>query len=735
MLSSKKKKLWSMGRIYTIALVVGLGMSLVIGIGINHTFVSQQQTETTIHHQVQQTLQQTNFALNKLLPYELAVNQLSSAIYNYHFQLESQSPDQKSISEASQNVSTQLTLAYQQLRQTDSSAINPKLRAQIAAGTESLIALHNRLGEAKTPAEQQRLYLQVSTQIHQIEHLFNQSALFLRVQNNELRQRLLANNNQTINQLQQLNTDESNLITIFIVLLIALPLLITLAIAYILDQRLRWLIKYANAITNDSSTPVPFRANDRLGLLAMALYRLGRQVKRHINQVVEQTVHVENARVVAEKMANYDPLTALPNRRHFTQLLEKQLQNNNDDANSRYLMFLDLDNFKPINDFYGHDAGDRLLRIIAARLANLLRPDDVIARLGGDEFAMIIRCDTAQVDSIAQKILNHIAQPIALNDKRIDISISVGIALMNEESTVSKLLKQADMAMYQAKALGKNNFSFYSPELETEVLHHQRLLNDAKHGLANNEFVLYYQPKIDLKTLKPIGCEALIRWQHHEKGLLLPGAFLPQLENSAFMLEIEGWVLRTACEQASYWINLGHPISLAVNVTIKQFFAENFVSMVQQILRDTGFPPHMLELEITETMLMDDIKRGEQILAALREQNISVAVDDFGTGYSSLGYLHDLPLDCLKLDRRFVSAITPGHDPSIIDAIISLGHRLNLKIVAEGIETDAQLRSLQQLGCDVGQGYLFSPALPYNEFLQYINLPRAKLISLSRTAR
>ena len=723
MIISKQKKLWPLQQLYVVYMSLAIVLLLIATGWVTYTLINDKDTSTARQQQALIAIEHSNNLLSNHLPFELATVHLLQSLQQINQQFQVLQKDEHHALEPLDQAMRNLRQHYQELMELSAPTVSEALKSRLKENMQNLLPMTDHVLQLPNAQPLLQFYQREGVHLQQAEQILEQIDNMLHAQTRGLQKNLQDINSVLSDSLQQQKSSSSiSLLLILVSFIIVLPLSFSLMLYLKLHQRFDALRNYVFGLGQNGEIAPPFRANDQMGHIAMAFYRLSRRAQRHAKQLQAHANDVENARIITERLTNYDPLTGLVNRRHFSQLLEKHLHQQHSSDTPRYLLFLDLDNFKEINDMHGHHAGDRLLRIVSARLESTLRPEDLVARLGGDEFSMIITCPAEQITLIAQKILSHVAQPISMNEKLVDVSVSIGITTFDgDDQTVSKLLKQADMAMYQAKASGKNNFAFYSNALEEEVINSQNLLAQAKQALNNNEFVLHYQPKVDLQTRATIGCEALIRWNHPDKGLLAPAAFLPVLEHQPLMLELEKWVLHTACQQAAYWVRQGHQISLAVNVTIRQFFAKDFVASVQQTLQKSGLPPQLLELEITETMLMDDIQAGERILNALRELGITIAIDDFGTGYSSLGYLQELPLDCLKLDRSFVNAITHDSDPSIIDAIINLGHRLNLKVVAEGIETNDQYERLKHLKCDIGQGYLFSRPIPYEDFLQQLN--------------
>ncbi len=424
-------------------------------------------------------------------------------------------------------------------------------------------------------------------------------------------------------------------------------------------------------------------------------------------------------------LAYYDSLTSLPNR----QLLNERLSWAMTEADSRdrlvAVMFLDLDRFKTINDTLGHDVGDALLKSVAERLKACVRPGDTISRLGGDEFTIVL-ASVAHVDDVArvaQKILDQFVAPFRIAGRDLFASPSIGITLYPfDDNNTESLLKNADTAMYHAKSLGRNNFQFYTAELNARAARQLELETGMRRALEREEFVLYYQPLVDIQTGDIVGMEALLRWQHPQYGLVPPMEFIPLAEETGLIVPIGEWVLRTACAQIKAWHATGFPaLHAAVNLSSKQLQQKNFAEVVKRIIRETGLDPRYLDLELTESLLMQDMEAAETILKELKAMGVMFSLDDFGTGYSSLSYLKRFPIDFLKIDRSFIKDIT--HDrygAGIVRAIIVMAHTLGIKVIAEGVETHEQLGFLREQGCSISQGYFCSKPLPVNDFTRLL---------------
>jgi len=413
------------------------------------------------------------------------------------------------------------------------------------------------------------------------------------------------------------------------------------------------------------------------------------------------------------RLAQHDSLTGLPNRVLFndrlTQAISLAMRQNKQLA----VMFVDLDQFKKINDSLGHGVGDKLLQSVAGRLVNCVRRTDTVSRLGGDEFVILLSQVEREEDAAisARKILRALATSHTIENKDLDISVSIGVSTYPSDGPdAENLMNKADTAMYEAKKRGRNNYQFFRREMQLRLADRQLLEGDLRYALGQNEFLLHYQPKFNLQTGQITGVEALIRWVHPQRGMVPPAQFVPIAEECGLILPIGRWVLLEACRQARAWSDSGlGVVPVAVNVSAVEFGDKDFISGVRAVLIATGVEPANLELELTESVLMQDAESTVRTLGELKAMGVTLAIDDFGTGYSSFTYLRRFPVDALKLDKSFVQEITenPGN-ATIVSAMINIGKSLNLRVIAEGVETRRQLNFLQSHECDEGQGYYFS---------------------------
>ncbi len=426
-----------------------------------------------------------------------------------------------------------------------------------------------------------------------------------------------------------------------------------------------------------------------------------------------------------KQLALYDPLTGLANRRLFIDRLEQSIRASRRDRNKLALLFLDLDQFKRINDTLGHDAGDMLLQTVAQRLRRCVREKDTVSRLGGDEFTVLLTDleDNLATTQIANQILKALKEPVMLGQHEVIVSTSIGITLAPEDGiNADTLMKNADLALYRAKERGRDCHQYYTEELNAKALKQLILEQELRHALQYDEFSLQFQPQVDLTSGRIVSVEALLRWQHPRRGLVMPSDFIAVAEESGLIVPIGKWVLRNACLQIKMLHDItGCPLRVAVNLSARQFEDKGLANHIAEVLSETGLSPANLELEVTESMLMGDMDGVIERLAQMKATGITISIDDFGSGYSSLSYLKRLPVDILKVDRQFVKDIPDDlNDMEITSAVIAVAHKLNLKVVAEGVEDEDQRDFLVINRCDFAQGYLFSKPLTLESLYPYL---------------
>ncbi|WP_375276809.1 putative bifunctional diguanylate cyclase/phosphodiesterase [Alteromonas australica] len=467
------------------------------------------------------------------------------------------------------------------------------------------------------------------------------------------------------------------------------------------------------ALSARRSISPAFRLTDELDVVEQAANDLAKQLEDFDGQMAINTAKLE-------KMAMFDVLTGLPNRNMLTFQIEQQLALAARDDRLVALMFMDLDDFKKVNDSYGHDVGDKLLKAAAMRISKPIRETDIASRFGGDEFVVLLSdIDTKeQVTLVAKKIIAEFAQPIEVNKLQFYVSISIGVAITRQaRATPVELLRHADIAMYEAKAKKGTGYRVYDATMNLKVMKKVELEAEARVALRENQFSLALQPQLDLKTHKLLGFEALLRWYHPDKGHISPAEFIPLLENTAFMLELDYWVINKATQLVRELNANGYPgIKVAINLSAAQFLDPSLPNFLQQQIINNDIAPSQVCLELTETVLVTDIERATSVMRKIREMGCMLAIDDFGTGYSSLSYLKSLPADYIKIDRSFISNITENADDrNIVHSTISMVRNLNLQVIAEGIETIEQHEMLCHFEAHQGQGYLISRPIPETE--------------------
>lgn len=454
------------------------------------------------------------------------------------------------------------------------------------------------------------------------------------------------------------------------------------------------------------------------------------QCVSHLVCVANDISSLREPSIELERVTDYDFTTQLPNRRHFWRVLIQSIDECRATGERLVLLYLDIDHFKRINDSLDHQAGDILLSTLSSRLLRHIKRTDFIAHLGGDEFAVVLRTARQHLDvaSIAERLLQVVRQPLLIGDSTISITASIGLSCFPEHaSDAVGLMKHSDLAMYHAKQLGRNQFQMYTRDLEEAFIHRTVIQKDLAGAITGNQLHLVYQPQICLGANSFLRLEALLRWQHPVLGLVSPAVFIPVAEESGQILSVGNWVLEQACAQARQFLDQQIPVVMSVNVSARQIHAPDFFQSVQRALAHSGLPPAQLELEITETALLDNMETRAQALQQLQEMGVSIALDDFGSGFSSLNYLKQLPVDRLKIDQLFIREIPHDEESKTITAsVVKLAHELKMSVVAEGVETWDQLNFLQGIGCDYVQGFLLFRPLPPEE----IGVVFARLASL-----
>ncbi|GAB7389210.1 hypothetical protein BSNK01_30480 [Bacillaceae bacterium] len=455
----------------------------------------------------------------------------------------------------------------------------------------------------------------------------------------------------------------------------------------------------------DFTSWLPNKRKDELGLLAEGINRMSASLEKYTRQMKRQ--------------AYYDHLTDLPNRRLFNKKLSRLLEEVRENGQTLAVMFIDLDRFKLINDVFGHAVGDQLLKLVAERLKFCLRYEDIISRIGGDEFTVVLPGMTQQTaEPVAQRILDVLTQPFMIEGHELFVTPSIGISLYPEDGDdADTLIRNADTAMYRAKDQGKNNYQFFTSEMREAFFKKIRLEEDLRKALKRQEFLILYQPQVNVQSGQITGMEALLRWKHPELGLISPADFIPIAEETGLIVPIGEWVMRTVCRENKALQEAGFPpLRVAINLSAQQVQQQDFVQTVKRILEETGMDPRRLSLEITESTAMQYVDLTIEKLQRLKELGIQISIDDFGTGYSSLSYLRRFPINTLKIDKSFVNDINSNTDnTSIITTIIAMARNMKLNVIAEGVETVEQLNFLRKNHCYEVQGYLFGKPLSLGE--------------------
>lgn len=469
------------------------------------------------------------------------------------------------------------------------------------------------------------------------------------------------------------------------------------------------------------------------GVLALSSIRAEDGSLAHIVGNLEDISEHKRAEETINRLAFYDALTQLPNRYSFNEQLPRLLARASRRREMVAVCYLDLDRFKEVNDTLGHSMGDHLLQTAARRLQSVLREHDVVARLGGDEFALIIPGlhDRSGAEVVARKIIDHMTTPFRLDGRELSVTASMGMVFFPENGTdADDLLKKADIALYRAKALGRNNFQIFTPGMEEVGLAHREMEAQIRQSLVTEDFCLEYQPKLDLRTGLLCGAEALVRWNHPVLGRLSPDKFISLAEESSLIIPLGSWIINEVVRQQAAWRDAGlTSVPVAINLSTLQFKSDDLPLRISEALLKHDLEAAMIDLEITESLLMENPERVRRQLVELDAMGIGIAIDDFGTGYSSLSYLRTLPVDVLKIDRSFVNDIE-NTDNRITQAIIAMAKSLDLQVVAEGAETSSQIARLRGLGCDVIQGYAYSRPLPPQEFARLLAAPASEELSL-----
>ena len=477
---------------------------------------------------------------------------------------------------------------------------------------------------------------------------------------------------------------------------------------------------------NDYSIRTEHISGDEIGKLSRGFNEMLAHIQVNDEKLAYELTERYRAEKHLDKLAYYDVITDLPNRHFFHEHLDRSIEHAITTKQTMALLFLDLDNFKIVNDTLGHKTGDLLLKQASARLSNVLRQNDYICRIGGDEFAIIIEkiIHMDDISIVSEKCIEALSNPFVFDGNNFFIGVSIGISFCPDDTaSANDLLVYSDMAMYEAKIRGKNNFQFYNREMNEEHSRKYQLESDLRHAIEQDQMELYYQPQVDARSGALIGVEALMRWNHPEKGLISPDEFIPIAEETGLILPLGQWLIDTACQHCNQMQLAGlKGVTTAINISGIQIRDMTFIDTVSKALERSGIEPGYLELELTETILMDDSALVIDKVKRLKTLGVHVAIDDFGTGFSSMNYLKSFPISKLKIDKSFISGLPQSsEDMAITRAIIAMAHGMNIRVVAEGVEHDDQVDFLCEQGCDVFQGYYYARPIPFDDFLKLNN--------------
>jgi diguanylate cyclase (GGDEF)-like protein len=538
-----------------------------------------------------------------------------------------------------------------------------------------------------------------------------------------------------------------------VLLLTVVAVIASLLVTRRLVAPMRRLMRAARAVGSGRlDVYVPPSSSDELGILTHTFNHMTQRLAESQSEVAnyqrtledkvaQRTKELEVATAHAYKLAQHDILTGLPNRSLLNQRLKQIFAQAQRSGLQVACLFLDFDHFKRINDTLGHDAGDQLLQAIAQRLTSAVRESDTVARLGGDEFVVILpgldpAHATFEVMTVLQRVRDSFHAPFRLADQTPTLTCSVGVSVYPLDAVDPvTLIKQADTAMYAAKEAGRNGYRFYTADMNARVQQRLQLETDMRRGMMDDEFFLVYQPQIDLRSGRACGVEALLRWRDPHRGIVAPAEFIPIAEESGMIQALGARVLRDACRQVAQWHQQGMMLRLSVNLSVQQLQHESWLAVVEEVLASTALPPHYLDLEITESVIITHPDRAVATLVKLKQMGVSITVDDFGTGYSSLSYLARLPIQGVKIDQRFVRGLEQNrNDEAITQAIVALSHSLGLRVIAEGVETAAQLDYLKRHGCEEAQGYLIARPLEEAELRDWWRTTEARQVAVAPQA-
>ncbi|MEH6649805.1 MAG: EAL domain-containing protein [Motiliproteus sp.] len=692
--------------------LLALLTAVLIGYAIQQKNQVVQLSEVQLT-ELQAKLIETRQILRQHLDWQVLASQLSNHVIEFQLEFELLTLDPDRSDQQARHLQQRFDAFYRQLTANSNDNDN-RLPSSLVESIKADVWILNDIAEEllETPSSSVRLQLYRDTiePVMRIRQTFRAINRDLDKRNLILEQHvdaIVSDSSARAIHLAQLFNSRGNQLIMVLLFAIGSAFFIFRSFLGQFHTRIKLLENYAESIGSEKFSSPPFSSKDITGRLAVRLGLTSRKIRDSLKQAHE-------SRQQTEKLAYFDPLTGLENRRLFYLNLEQGIASVKRYQEQRTLIYMDLDNFKQINDTIGHDAGDQLLINVAQRLRSAMRQEDTISRLGGDEFAIIARHDREASAALAGRILLLLSEPMSLGEHRVRPSASIGITVIGEDGdSTSELMKNADLALYHAKDEGRNNYQFFSTKLQTQSQIKLILVGDMRRALENGEFFLVYQPQYDVQSQNMVGLEALLRWNHPERGLVNPAEFIPTAEESGLIIPIGEWVIRQACQDISALGLAQYDLSVAVNLSAKQFDDPQLIEKILAICDKQRITPGQLEIEVTESMLLSNIDRSIRLLKQLQDRGIHIAIDDFGTGFSSMSYLKNLPVNLLKIDRSFVMGLPDNDkDAAIVESVISLAHRLGLHVVAEGVETEAQLAFLRSHHCDLVQGFLLAKPQP-----------------------
>ncbi len=515
---------------------------------------------------------------------------------------------------------------------------------------------------------------------------------------------------------------------------LTLASVLLLKLSQSITRPLQQLTRLMESVTqnNDYSIRIDNISSDEIGVLTRGFNKMLSHIQVNDEKLAHELTERYKAEKHLDKLAYYDVITGIPNRHSFQQKLEQAIEAALKTNKLMALLFLDLDNFKTVNDTLGHKTGDLLLKQASSRLSNVVRQSDYICRIGGDEFAIIIEHinDIEDVSTVTKKCIECLSNPFVFDGKNFFIGVSIGLSVCPDDAvTANDLLVNADMAMYEAKLNGKNNYQYFNKEMNVVHNNKYQLESDLRHAIELGQLELYYQPQVDMRSGELSGVEALMRWNHPERGMVAPDEFIPVAEETGLILQLGEWLLHTACHHAKKIEDSAlKGISVALNISGMQIHEEDFIDTVWSALKESKATRNYLEFEITESILMDNSELVSRNINQLNSLGMHLAIDDFGTGFSSMGYLKSFPISKLKIDKSFISGLPHSDkDTAITQAVIAMSHSLNIKVVAEGVEHDSQVDLLREFNCDLLQGYYYAKPMPFDDLFKLVNSSKIKI--------